>query len=154
MSIISDAERYLQLAQAGLVTDDNPSEIIDGLVRHFRRYGIQNQLVAENQSLKTRIAELECNVSEANGRTRLVEHKAVQLEEMNKKLHVDLARCQTHPLGSIGSMPSPEIITDRRLEDPNFVPCRRERCSRESLHAEGACAIDIGSKRKKRTLDA
>lgn len=151
MSIISDAERYLQLAQAGLVVDDSPTEIISGLVHHFRRYGIQNQLVAENQALKVRITELECNVSEANGRTRLVEHKAVQLEEMNKKLHAELARCQTPHVASGVLTPSPEIITDRRLDDPSFVACRHERCTNLEVHAEGSCRR---TPRRRKNLDA
>lgn len=150
MSIISDAERFVQLSRAGLVIEDSPIDIVDGLVRHFKRFGMQNQLAAENQALKVRITELECNVSEANGRTRLVEHKAVQLEEMNKKLQTDLARCQTPLVTSGGSMPSPEIITDRRLDDPSFVPCRHERCTNLEVHAEGSCRRS----RRKKNLDA
>lgn len=150
MSIITDAERYLQLAQAGLVTEDSPIEIVSGLVQHFRRYGLQNQLVAENQALKKQIVELECRVSEANARTRAIEHTAVQYEEMTKKLQVDLARCQTHHVGLTSLTPSPEIITDRRLDDPNFVACRHERCTNLEVHAEGSCRRT----RRKKNLDA
>lgn len=81
MSIISDAERYLQLAGAGLITDESPLDVIRGLVQHFHRYGVANQLVSQNQNLQKQIVELECRVSEANGRTREAEHTAVQLEE-------------------------------------------------------------------------
>jgi hypothetical protein len=150
MSVLQDAERYLQLHQANLESPDDPNELLAGLVKHFLKYGLQNKLVSENHQLRAKIIELEASISEANGRALVL---ASQNNQLTKALE-----CQTSSLRSTRSMaqqrqPSPEILTDHRLEDPGFIPCRDERCRDLSIHATGECDETAGrgpSKRRKR----
>lgn len=150
MSVLRDAERYLQLHQANLHTIDDPNVLLEGLVRHFQKFGLQNKLVSENHQLRAKIVELETQLVDTNGRALVL---ATQNNQLTKALE-----CQTSSLRSICSMsppqtqhqPSPEILTDHRLEDPSFMPCRDDRCSDMSIHAVGECNSGDVSKKKRR----
>lgn len=150
MSAILDAKRYSQLKRAGLVVDDDPLDVVDSLLRHFDRYGTPNKILDENQKLRQALIEAESRVSDAVGRALVLAKQNAQLETTLQTQ----TECQT-PVGqqrNSMNVPSPEILVDRRLEDPNFVACRNERCPREGLHAEGAC--ETSRAKRKRNLNA
>jgi predicted RNase H-like nuclease (RuvC/YqgF family) len=116
--LVDDAHRFLQLTDAGLTTDDDPVEIIRSLVAHFEKHGYADRAAHEQQQLKQQIVQLqhaldeekkkseqiphlkslieglERRVSEANDRTRIVEHTNVQLEQLVN----ETAQRQTPPV--------------------------------------------------------
>lgn len=136
MSAIIDARRFLLLHSVGCVTVDEPIDLLERMLEHVAKHGEDNRLVARNLQLTTQNTELQMKVREANERTRLVEHHAVQLEEQLK-----LARSQTQPVVLPRQMKLPESIPIIKppqrdfLDEIDFIPCRDERCGREGLHA-------------------
>jgi phage anti-repressor protein len=138
MSAITDARRFLLLHSVGCVTLDEPIELLERVLEHVEKTGNDTRLIARNLQLTTQNTELQTKVREANERTRLVEHYAVQLEEKVKRLQA--AQSQTQPVVLPRQMRLPEpktiVVQPQRdfLDEIDFIPCRDERCGRESLH--------------------
>lgn len=132
-TIFDDAERFLKLYEAKLETADDPIDLLRSVTTLARRF-TSGLIHNENVKLRQQLAESEARVSEANGRTRAVEHRNVQLEETLKQQ----AQRQTPTLRESPSMArSSTALVDGPdyLSDPSFVPCRDERCHRKQLHA-------------------
>ena len=134
MSAITDARRFLLLRSVGCVTVDDPIDLLERVLEHVEKHGNDTRLIARNLQLTAQVTEFEMKVREANERTRLVEHHAVQLEEKIKR-----AQSQTQPVVLPRQMKLQEtkpIVKPQRdfLEEVDFIPCRDERCGCEGLH--------------------
>lgn len=150
--IVREADRFVTLHDAGLETIDDPIELLRDLVAHAKRLARHDQALLENSKLRQELAVAEHRVSEANARTREVEHKNVQLEEQLKQ-H---AQRQTPVRLEGGAMKKGEAIefsTDP-LSDPEFVPCRDERCPRPGLHAAHDTTSNVRGPRRKKDSHA
>ena len=127
MSAFLDAKRYLHLQEVGCVVDDDPTQLLRDLIEHVEKYGFKQELAARNIQLTNKVAVLELKLKETSKK-----HLA-HIEYLQDQLS-RVANCQTPSVGS----PSPVKTVDPDsdlLSDPNFVPCRDERCSRRDLHA-------------------
>jgi hypothetical protein len=95
-------------------------------------------MIARNLQLTAQVTELEMKVREANERTRLVEHHAVQLEEKLKRALAAQSQTQQVVLPRQMKLPEPKTVAKQPqqdwLDDASFIPCREERCGREGLH--------------------
>jgi hypothetical protein len=139
MSAFLDAKRFLWLA----TTTDEATEHLRATIEHFEKYGFKNQVVDHVQRLQNIILEKDMQLTGTEVRLREAVQRANQLEEQLKEAHV---KCHTHMSESLGSMsrkdpltssitPSPELEPDL-LSDPNFIPCRDERCPIQTLHPQ------------------
>lgn len=150
--IVREGDRFITLHDAGLVTIDDPIELVRDLVAHSKKLARHDQTLIENAKLRNQLAVVEHQLSEANARTRAVEHVNVQLEEQLKQhaqrqTHVRL-EVNTMKQGEAKAVVEAEFGTDQ-LSDPSFTPCRDERCSRTTLHAAHSTANVRGPRRKK-----
>ena len=88
MTALADAERFLHLHPNPATEIEDPIDLLSRLVDFINQSG---PVVAQHQKitkLETRIGELEAQVKQANERTRLVEHRNVQLEEELRGSHL------------------------------------------------------------------
>jgi len=131
LSVIKDAERFLHLHGVGLITSDDPIELVTGLIEHFRKFGLQQELVSRNAQLTREVADLTIKLREQT--KKHLAYIAYLEDQLSRH-----ANCQTSAVGSASSVRAPELESDL-LSDPQFVPCRDERCGRRDLHAQGSC---------------